>query len=163
MRDDAVELVKQLSARGLRIVFAESCTGGMVASELAKIPGVSQWLCGSAVTYRGETKVSWLGVNTNTLAAHSAVSSETTAEMVKGVLQRTPEASIGASVTGHLGPDAPKNLDGVVYTAIAIRDQRGIDVASAASHRLKSGDREVRQRETVTLVLQHLLDYLNRH
>ncbi len=160
MREDAVELVSELSARGQRVVFAESCTGGLIASELAKIPGVSQWLCGSAVTYRGDTKVNWLGVRPDSLEAHTAVSAEVTSQMAEGVLTRTPEASIAAAVTGHLGPDAPADLDGVVFAAIAVRHGQRIEVLPANRYQLHAREREARQGEAVSLVLACLLKQL---
>ena len=50
-----------LRSQPRRIVFAESCTGGLVAATLA-IPGISDSLCGSAVVYRLDTKTRWLGI-----------------------------------------------------------------------------------------------------
>ena len=160
MLDDAVELVHELASRRQRVVFAESCTGGLIASELAKIPGVSQWFCGSAVTYREDTKVNWLGVRTVSLEAHTDVSCEVTDQMAEGVLKRTPEASIAAAVTGHLGPEAPTDLDGVVFISIALRHQQGIDVLPATRHPLQTRDREARQREAARLVMQCLIEQL---
>ena len=63
----ARKVVDRLADRQMRIVLAESCTGGMISAELAKVPGVSQWLCGSAVTYRSPTKVEWLNVDAGVL------------------------------------------------------------------------------------------------
>ncbi len=160
MLDIAMALVGELAARNVRVVFAESCTGGMVAGELAKVPGVSQWLCGSAVTYRSDTKIHWLDVGEDTLAVHTAVSQEATAEMAEGVLAKTPEASIAAAITGHLGPDAPENLDGIVFTAIAARHDQGIDVHPQGKHRLRANERETRQSEATALLLRQLMDYL---
>ncbi len=88
----------------VRLVLAESCTGGTLSGALMQVPGVSKVFCGSAVTYREDTKVNWLGVRPETLRLHSAVSAETTEEMARGVLWATPEADIGFAVTGHYGP-----------------------------------------------------------
>ena len=54
----------QLSGRrrANALVLAESCTGGLAAAALATIPGISRWFCGSAVTYRDQTKIDWLAV-----------------------------------------------------------------------------------------------------
>ena len=60
---EAEQLVRQLEQAGRKLVLAESCTGGLIAAELAKVPGVSNWLCGSAVTYRIPVKIDWLNVN----------------------------------------------------------------------------------------------------
>lgn len=161
MRDDAELVVKELADRGLRLVLAESCTGGLVAAELARIPGVSRWFCGSAVTYRDATKTEWLGVSDDTLREHTAVSRETTTEMARGMLQRTPEASLSVSVTGHFGPGAPEELDGTVFTAIASRVGDRILMADVKRHQLRQADRESRQIEATGIVLGQLLDFLS--
>lgn len=155
---DAKRLVDALADRDWRVVFAESCTGGLVSAEMARVPGVSDWLCGSAVTYRGDSKVRWLGVRAATLEAHSAVSAEVTDEMVRGVLERTPEAMVAAAITGHLGPNAPSDIDGVVFTAVAIRRGESLEVHPASRHQLLSQDRDSRQREAAEFLLERLIE-----
>lgn len=110
-----------LVRRNLRVVFAESCTAGLVAATLARVPGISAHLCGSAVTYCETTKVAWLDVRPRDLARHSAVSPQVARQMALGVLAHTPEADWSAAVTGHLGPEAPAEQDGVIYICIARR------------------------------------------
>jgi PncC family amidohydrolase len=126
----AEQLAEQLRRSGLRVVFAESCTAGLVTATLARIPGISEHVCGSAVVYRNATKTAWLGVSAEALADESTgpVSEQVAAAMARGVLARTPEADMAVSVTGHLGPDAPAHLDGVIYVGIARRDTRGGEV-----------------------------------
>jgi nicotinamide-nucleotide amidase len=153
--DDARRLVERLADRNIRLVLAESCTGGMVSAELAKVPGVSQWYCGSAVTYRGDTKTSWLGVDSSAIEQHTAVSDVVARQMACGVLQRTPEAEIAASITGHFGPSAPAGFDGLVFIATARRDGQAIDI-EVQSHRLNAADRPARQREATHRVLAAL-------
>jgi PncC family amidohydrolase len=110
------ELLKQTNHK---IVFAESCTAGLVATSLSRIPGVSAWHCGAMVTYRNETKAAYLGISPKALKRPGPVSEVVARQMAEGVLGKTPEATIAASITGHLGPNAPSKLDGVVYAAIA--------------------------------------------
>ena len=97
---EALRLVERLAENNVRVVFAESCTGGLVAATLAEVPGVSEFLCGSAVTYREDTKCEWLGVSADDIARHSAVSESVAGQMAIGVLERTPEADLAASITG---------------------------------------------------------------
>jgi PncC family amidohydrolase len=138
-----------------RVVFAESCTAGLVSALLAGIPGISRYLCGSAVTYREDTKTQWLGVSEEVLEEHSAVSEAATASMARGVLANTPEANLAASVTGHLGPDAPVEQDGVVFVAVAMRsfENGNIAISMVNEYRLQADDRLSRQREAVLRVL----------
>ena len=114
-----------LEARHIQFVLAESCTGGLIAATLATVPGISRWLCGSAVVYQDATKSAWLGVPQDLLDGPGAVSAEAAAAMAEGALRRTPQAILAASVTGHLGPDAPADLDGLVYAAVAERRAGG--------------------------------------
>ncbi|TWT50311.1 Nicotinamide-nucleotide amidohydrolase PncC [Rubripirellula amarantea] len=154
-----VELFEKLSDAGSRIVFAESCTGGLVAAEMAKIAGVSEVFCGSAVTYRNDTKVRWLGVDAETIANLSAVSPPVAHQMAKGVLQQTPEADLAVAITGHLGPDAPDGLDGLVLIGLA-RTIKGKVVVKVTEHHLESSSRTERQLEAMLVVVQSALDVL---
>ena len=161
MQVDAARLVRSLESKQLRVVFAESCTGGMISAELAKIPGVSDWLCGSAVTYRYDTKSRWLGVRRDDLERFTAVSSQVANQMAAGVLEQTPEAHISASVTGHLGPNAPPEQDGLVFSSIARRNENSAEIIVNHRFILESTEREDRQQEATRLVLQALLSVLN--
>ncbi len=117
----ALALAEQLKANDQRIVFAESCTAGLVSATLAGVPGISQHLCGSAVTYRNDTKIQWLEVTQNAIAHAGVVSAVVARQMAAGVLQVTPEADLAVAITGHLGPNAPENLDGVIFVGTATR------------------------------------------
>ncbi len=117
----AERVVARLRARKIRLVLAESCTGGLAAALLARIPGVSEFLCGSAVVYQVETKARWLRVSRRLLRDPGPVSGEVATAMATGALRATPQADIAASVTGHLGPGAPPDQDGLVFVAFASR------------------------------------------
>lgn len=150
----AAEALAVLLARSAtRVVFAESCTAGLVAASLAAHPGISQFLCGSAVTYREATKQAWLGVTSEALQRETAVSATVARQMAAGVLDRTPEADCGFSVTGHLGPDAPSPQDGQVFIGFADRGDDRFAVG-ACELRLRAGGRLERQYEAATAVLR---------
>ena len=152
----AQRLVEELARQNLKIVLAESCTGGMAAALLAGVPGVSNYLCGSAVTYRVDTKSQWLGVSADFIEAHTAESPETSLAMAIGILERTPEAEIAAAITGHLGPGAPPEKDGVVHIGIASRTGEGQKTAWE-SFTLESTGRVQRQQEAVEAMLSYVL------
>ena len=150
----ATELAALLESHRSRVVFAESCTAGLVSATLAQVPGISQWLCGSAVTYREATKTAWLDVPDATIQQHNVVSAEVAQAMALGVLQLTPEADLAASITGHLGPDAPADLDGIAPIAIARRGETGPSLLTMKRCELESTDRSQRQREATAAVLR---------
>ncbi len=105
---EATELAGCLAQHQVRVVFAESCTAGLASALLASVPGISQFLCGSLVTYRAECKQDWLGISDEILQRHSAVSPIVSQQMALAALQRTSAADYGAAVTGHLGPEVPQ-------------------------------------------------------
>lgn len=115
----ATQLFHALEQTGDVLVLAESCTAGLIAATLARVPGMSRRLAGSFVVYQIESKAAWLGVSADTIQQYDVVSREVAASMATQALIRTPHATIAMSITGHLGPDAPGSLDGVAWLAIA--------------------------------------------
>jgi len=156
LAEEVVALSDLLAERRVRVVFAESCTAGFVAASLSQTAGISDYLCGSAVTYREATKTEWLHVKPADLERHSAVSEPVAERMAFGVLEITPEAQYAAAVTGHLGPDAPDELDGVVYIATAVRGGSELKLIGVWRHELSAGRRIERQQEAAALTLSHL-------
>lgn len=109
-----------LEQRGLTLSVAESCTGGLLAEKLTRVPGSSKYFLGGIVSYNDEAKISVLGVARETLSAKGAVSEETALEMATGALNATG-SDIALAVTGIAGPDGG-TIDkpvGLVYIAIA--------------------------------------------
>jgi len=170
--DISIQLQSLLSHKKHRIVFAESCTAGLIAASLGRIPGISDWLAGSAVVYQIETKAEWLGVDCNTLIATGPVSQVVSEQMAGGVLKITPHATIAASVTGHLGPDAPVDQDGIAWSSIAVREHDNIRITSrklGLNPEKPNGEsvsnspietRHRRQVECVRLVMQFCVEHL---
>jgi nicotinamide-nucleotide amidase len=113
-------VAKLLKDSGLKVVFAESCTGGLVSGALTRVPGISEHHCGGVVVYRNETKIAYLGIARKSLDDSGPVSREVAELMARRILERTPEADVSIAVTGHLGPNAPSGMDGLVYVAAAV-------------------------------------------
>jgi nicotinamide-nucleotide amidase len=123
--------------RGWHVATAESCTGGLVAAALTAIAGSSDVVERGFVTYSNEAKSELLGVPPEVLAAHGAVSAETTAAMAEGALARAP-IDLAVSITGIAGPgggSAEKPV-GLVHFALA---RRG--AAPRTEYRIFPGDR----------------------
>jgi nicotinamide-nucleotide amidase len=89
--------------RGLTLGTAESCTGGLVAERLTRVPGSSDVFRGAIVAYANDVKERELGVDAQVLREHGAVSAETAAAMAAGVRERLA-VDVGVSVTGVAGP-----------------------------------------------------------
>ncbi|MBI4925103.1 MAG: CinA family protein [Bdellovibrio sp.] len=115
---EAQSVFRLLKKKHKKIVFAESCTGGMMASIVTEIHGISENFCGSLVVYRNDTKTKWLKISKKILAQHDTVSVQTAKAMAKQVLVRTPEADLAVAITGYLGPKAPKKQLGHVFVCV---------------------------------------------
>jgi nicotinamide-nucleotide amidase len=109
----------------LRIVTAESCTGGLVAGSLTAIAGSSAVVERGLVTYSNEAKIELLSVPAELIASVGAVSAETATAMVYGALAHS-RADIAVSVTGIAGPSggSEEKPVGLVHFACAARNER---------------------------------------
>ena len=117
------KIVKRLAENHLSIAAAESCTGGLVAATLINVPGASDVLEESYITYSDAVKHKVLGVSEETLQKHTAVSKEVAEEMVRGVT-KVAGTNVGISVTGIAGPGggSEKFPVGLVYIGYKIND-----------------------------------------
>lgn len=99
----AEALGRALSARGHKLVTAESCTGGWLAQAITDVPGSSEWFERGFVVYSNASKCELLGVRAETLARFGAVSVETALEMAQGALHAS-HAEVSVAITGIAGP-----------------------------------------------------------
>jgi PncC family amidohydrolase len=103
MNENLKSVLHYLEENKLKLVTAESCTAGMIASTLAEIPGCGSWLECAFVTYSPEAKISCLGVNPETIEKYNLTSEEVAREMAEGAL-RVSRANVALSDTGLAGP-----------------------------------------------------------
>ncbi len=157
MKSQQLELKigKILTERGQKVVFAESCTGGLIGHRITNIPGSSEYYLGSITAYAYEAKASWLGVSWDTLEAHGAVSREVVLEMAQGV-RNALKADIGLSVSGIAGPGGGmvEKPVGTTWVGLATAD------GTWARHFCWDGGRIQNKADSADAVLQMLLDYL---
>lgn len=151
----AERVVKFGAACGRTVSTAESCTAGMVASEIASVSGASDVLRGGAVTYVNEIKERVLGVQHITLERWSAVSYQTAYEMALGSRQLFG-SDVAVSVTGYAGPTGGTEQDpvGTVYFGCA-------DASGCTMYRRSiSGDRTQVRRAAAWFALELLASSL---
>ena len=112
-------LVKKLIQKKLKISFAESCTGGMLASSITSISGASKVFNIGLITYSNQAKINILKVNKNIIKKHGAVSAECCESMVKN-LSKISKAQINVSITGIAGPNGGTKSKpvGLVYIGV---------------------------------------------
>ena len=112
-------LVKILTKKKLKIAFAESCTGGMLASEITSVSGASKVFGIGLVTYSNHAKITVLKVNKSIIQKYGAVSPQCCEAMVKN-LSKISKAQINVSITGIAGPNGgtKKKPVGLVYIGV---------------------------------------------
>lgn len=118
--DLARTLADELFARNVSVATAESCTGGLVAGALTRVPGISALFREGLVTYSDEAKVERLGVERSLIEAHGAVSAEVAEAMARGAAERSG-ARLAVGVTGIAGPGGgtPQKPVGLVWFGVA--------------------------------------------
>ena len=127
-----------LGEKPLTISTAESCTGGMVASKLIEVPGISENFMESIVSYSNEAKIKRLKVKKETLEKYGAVSEEVAREMLAGL-----KTDVAISTTGIAGPGggSKEKPVGLVYIGIRVKDKIKI-----FRRELKGDRNKIRQR-----------------
>ena len=153
MKKLSLKVVKLLRRKKLKISFAESCTGGLLASSITSISGSSKIFNFGLVTYSNQSKINILNVSKQIIAKHGAVSYETCISMVKN-LSKISKSNISISVTGIAGPKGGtiKKPVGLVY--IGIKKGNKIKVNE---YLFKSQKRSSIQRATVKKALDLIL------
>ena len=113
------KLVKILTKKKLKIAFAESCTGGMLASEITSVSGASKVFGLGLVTYSNHAKITVLKVNKGIVQKYGAVSPQCCEAMVKN-LEKISKAQINVSITGIAGPNGGTKSKpvGLVYIGV---------------------------------------------
>ena len=117
-------VVQEMTARGLTLATAESCTGGLMGKRITDVPGASACYLGGVVSYQNEVKENLLGVRHETLMTKGAVSEDTACQMAEGV-RKALGADIGISTTGVAGPGGgtPEKPVGLIYVGISTGDK----------------------------------------
>ncbi len=120
----AERVVSELRNRKLFISTMESCTGGALAYYITNIPGASEVMKDSFVTYANEAKIK-LGVPSDVIKKYSVYSRETAIAMAETVLKSSLKADIGVGITGSISrvdPNNPNSKPGEIFLAVKYRD-----------------------------------------
>ena len=149
-------LHKKLIRKNLTISVAESCTGGLLAHNLTKLPNSSKYFQMGLITYSNEAKTKILKVNKNIIKKHGAVSKECCKSMVQN-LSKISKSKINVSITGIAGPGGASKIKpiGLVYIGI----QKG-KILLVKENSFKSKNRNSIQKSTVREVIKIILNLI---
>lgn len=149
----AKQVLEEARERRLRLVAAESCTGGLLASLLTDIPGCSHLFERGFVTYSNEAKCELLGVPMALIEAESAVSEAVARAMAEGALARSG-GDVAVAITGFTDSAAEGEEAGLVHFATA---RTGREILHRVEHFGPVGRAEVRL-AALRVALQMLLE-----
>ena len=149
-------LASNLATQNLKVTCAESCTGGLLAANLTRLPGSSAWFDMGFVTYSNEAKQQMLNVNPSTLAHYGAVSEEVVREMALGALISS-KADYALSISGIAGPTggSEEKPVGLVWFGLASKKRIW------AESKIFNGDRDQIRAQAVQHAVQLLLSKLD--
>jgi nicotinamide-nucleotide amidase len=142
---------KLLTAAGLTLSLAESCTGGLLTAMLTSQPGASAFLERAGITYADSAKMDWLKVQPRLLQQFGAVSEECARAMASGLRQVTG-TDLSLAITGIAGPDGGTEEKPVGTVFIALASATGVHVKRYSF----SGNRTQIQQMSATMALEWL-------
>ena len=149
-------LAQKMTGNGLKLVTAESCTGGMLSHWMTAFPGSSTWYECGFVTYSNDSKISILGVAPQALDEFGAVSVQVAEQMALGALDHSL-ANLAVSITGIAGPSggAESKPTGTVYISSA---RKGY--SPCTKHHVFHGDRTSIREQSASAALRLLISQL---
>lgn len=158
MQNLVEKLSDMLKAGNIKLVTAESCTGGLLSAAMTHNPGASEVFERGFITYSNEAKHELLDVPQETLEKFGAVSAETAESMAKGALDNS-HADISMSITGIAGPDGGTDAKpvGLVFLGYALTDG-----SSGTVQYYFDGTREEIQSTAAVTALKHLITLLEK-
>jgi len=150
-----------LREKGMMLVLAESCTGGLIAHWITNTPGSSDYFLGGVVSYSNHMKERILGVQPATLETWGAVSEQVALEMAEGARRLLrhdflPEKVLGLAVTGIAGPGGASIEKPVGLTWIAISGPQGRWTFSYTWNGNRIQNKRSSARQALTILSQYL-------
>ena len=156
MNDFSSKVVRILTKKKLNVSFAESCTGGLLASTLTSISGSSKVFNMGLITYSNNAKIKLLKVPKKTITKYGAVSHETCLSMVEN-LSKISKSNISISITGIAGPNGGTKQKPVGLVYVGLKKGRKTIIKK---NLFKNKRRISIQKATVKKVLKMILNNL---
>ncbi len=158
MQDLVEKLSTLLKQKKLKLVTAESCTGGLLSATITHRAGASEVFDRGFITYSNEAKHELLAVPLETLNAHGAVSAQTAEAMAEGALKNS-RAGLAISITGIAGPSGGSHEKpiGLVYFGYTLKGG-----STGSTKEIFEGSREEIQVQAVITAMKNLISVLEK-
>lgn len=158
MNDNILKIVEKLITTNKTISTMESCTGGGAANLITNVPGASNVIRFSAVTYCNEYKIK-MGVSSSVIEKYTVYSKETAREMAR-VISEFSESDYGVGITGKLGVADPNNKtsdDNLVYICIYDKNK---DIYNDLKVTVDRENRKDDKIEVLEVLFEFLVNYV---
>ena len=159
MTTKAQSLAALCTSAQVKVVLAESCTGGQVAAAITSLAGCSSWFVGGVVSYSTLLKEQLLQVPAGLLQEFGAVSEPVALAMAQGVLQLASEADYAAAITGIAGPGGGSQAKPVGTVCFAVASK----AVQQSFTQFFVGSREEVQAQAVDFILQAMQQFINKN
>ena len=158
MKNFSKKLITLCSNKNITLSISESCTGGMIASNLVAINGASKVLEIALVTYSNNSKIKLLNIPKNIIDNYGAVSNKTASYMVKGLFKLT-NSDICVGITGIAGPNGGTTLKpvGLVYHSFFLKKNKKTIVVK----KNYKGSRNIIRKNASLFTINQLYNFLN--
>ncbi len=146
------KLLESCLNKNIKLITAESCTGGLLSANITGIAGSSAVFSYGIISYSNESKIKFLNVNDKTLKSHGAVSFETVREMLAGLCNQAEAKTLTIAISGVAGPSGSESKPvGLVYIGVKISSN---DTEVITEHNFGNVERNKIQQKSVNEALK---------
>lgn len=154
---------KLLSDRSEKFILTESCSFGLLASQLIKSPNIKNVFYGSAVAYHPSDNMELVNFQKPIIKKQTKNSQEIAEQVSLNVLKEATDSDWSLCILGDLGLGFNKIQDGLIFLCISKRNKKGkLKVKHQSQHKLKSSCLDLRQNEALEIALSHFVKILNK-
>ena len=152
------KLLESCLNKNIKLITAESCTGGLLSSNITGIAGSSAVFSYGIICYSNKSKRKFLNVADRTLKSYGAVSFETVKEMLAGLSKQADSKTLTIAISGVAGPSGSESKPvGLVFIGVKISSN---DTEVITEHNFGNIDRNKIQQKSVNEALKMSLDIL---
>ena len=153
------KLLESCSNKNIKLITAESCTGGLLSANITGIAGSSAVFSYGVICYSNESKRKFLNVDDKTLKSHGAVSFETVREMLAGLSNLAESKTLTIAISGVAGPNGSESKPvGLVFIGVKISSN---DTELITEHNFGNIERNKIQQKSVNEALKLSLDMIS--